>query len=111
MAEPSGCTTQPNQYYRPNFRLESGRKFQISIPDFKGERFKLILQNETVEEVDNWLRQSDCLLFFLSPNPEKKFNEEYYGVIPQEKKEVPILPEFTIDAIDEWIQNVELAGT
>ena len=88
--------------------MESGRKFQISIPDFKGERFKLILQNETVEEVDNWLRQSDCLLFFLSPNPEKKFNEEYYGVIPQEKKEVPILPEFTIDAIDEWIQNVEL---
>ena len=51
---------------------------------------------------------TDCLLFFLSPNPEKKFNEEYYGVIPQEKKEVPILPEFTIDAIDEWIQNVEL---
>lgn len=23
VAGPSGCTTQPNQYYRPNFRLDS----------------------------------------------------------------------------------------
>lgn len=52
--------------------MGSGRQFQMTIPDFKGERFKLILQNETVEEVDNWLKQADCLLFFLSPTPEKK---------------------------------------
>ena len=87
---------------------ESGRQFKISIPDFKGERFKLILQNEAIEEVDNWLKQADCLLFFLSPNPERKFNEEYYGVIPQEKQNFELLPEFTVDAIDEWIQNIEL---
>lgn len=87
---------------------ESGRKFQISIPDFKGERFKLILQNETIEEVDIWLEQADCLLFFLSPNSERKFNEEYYGVIPQEKHNFEPLAEFTVDAIDEWIQNIEL---
>lgn len=87
--------------------LESGRKFQMAIPDFKGERFKLILQNKTVEEVDNWLKQADCLLFFLSPNPEKKFNEEY-GEISQEKEDYKPLAEFTVDAIDEWIQNIEL---
>lgn len=87
---------------------QSGRQFQISIPDFKGERFKLILQNETIEEVNNWLKQADCLLFFLSPNPERKFNEEYYGVIPQEKQDFEPLAEFTVDAIDEWIQNIEL---
>lgn len=87
---------------------QSGRQFQISIPDFKGERFKLILQNETIEEVNNWLKQADCLLFFLSPNPERKFNEEYYGVIPQEKQDFEPLVEFTVDAIDEWIQNIEL---
>lgn len=87
---------------------ESGNRFQIAIPDFKGERFKLILQNETIEEVDNWLKEADCLLFFLSPNPEKKFNEEYYGVIPQEKENYQPLADFTVDAIDEWIQNIEL---
>ncbi len=88
--------------------MGSGRQFQMTIPDFKGERFKLILQNETVEEVDNWLKQADCILFFLSPTPEKKFNEEYYGVIPQEKQNYQPLEEFTVDAIDEWIQNIEL---
>lgn len=87
--------------------MESGCKFQMAIPDFKGERFKLILQNKTVEEVDNWLKQADCLLFFLSPNPEKKFNEEY-GEISQEKEDYKPLVEFTVDAIDEWIQNIEL---
>lgn len=87
--------------------MESGRKFQMAIPDFKGERFKLILQNKTVEEVDNWLKQADCLLFFLSPNPEMKFNEEY-GEISLEKKSYKPLEEFTVDAIDEWIQNIEL---
>lgn len=88
--------------------METSSQVQMTIPDFKGERFKLILQNEIVEEVDNWLKQADCLLFFLSPNAEKKFNEEYYGMIPQEKQSYQPLAEFTVDAIDEWIQNVEL---
>lgn len=87
---------------------QSGHRFQMSIPDFKGERFKLILKNETVEEVDSWLKQADCLLFFLSPTSEKKFNEEYFGVITQDKQNYQPLEEFTVDAIDEWIQNIEL---
>ena len=87
---------------------ENGDKFALTIPDFKGERFKLILQNESLEEVDNWLKKAECLLFFLSPTPEKKFNEEFLGAISQEKQNYQPLADFTVDAIDEWVQNIEL---
>lgn len=40
------------------------RAISVCIPDFKGERFASILQNNVNDEVDEWLSESDSVLFF-----------------------------------------------
>lgn len=84
----------------------SGSIIELAIPDFKGERYKLILQNEEPAEIEKWLKECDRILFFLPTQNEKKFNEEY-GVEPK-GSERKASPTFSVDEIEPWIQNVEL---
>lgn len=86
---------------------DTGAVIELGIPDFKGERYKLILQNEVPSEIDKWLKESDRILFFLPPTDEKKFNEEL-GVEPREDSERKPSLSFNVDEIEPWIQNVEL---
>ena len=65
---------------------DTGSIIELAIPDFKGERYKLILQNEVPSEIEKWLKECDRILFFLPPTSEKKFNEEL-GVEPREDSE------------------------
>jgi len=87
--------------------MVTGAVIELGIPDFKGERYKLILQNEVPTEIDKWLKESDRILFFFPPTDEKKFNEEL-GVDPRENSERKPSPSFNVDEIEPWIQNVEL---
>lgn len=86
---------------------DTGSIIELAIPDFKGERYKLILQNEVPSEIEKWLKECDRILFFLPPTNEKKFNEEL-GVEPKEDSERKPSASFSVDEIEPWIQNVEL---
>lgn len=86
---------------------DTGSIIELAIPDFKGERYKLILQNEVASEIEKWLEESDRILFFLPPTIEKKFNEEF-GVGPEDDLKRRLSPSFNVDEIEPWIQNVEL---
>ena len=86
---------------------DTGSIIELAIPDFKGERYKLILQNEVPSEIEKWLKESDMILFFLPPDSEKKFNEEL-GVEPRGDSERKHSPSFNVDEIEPWIQNIEL---
>ena len=86
---------------------DTGSIIELAIPDFKGERYKLILQNEEPSEIEKWLKECDRILFFLPTENEKKFNEEL-GVEPRENSERKPTPTFNVDEIEPWIQNVEL---
>lgn len=85
----------------------TGSIIELAIPDFKGERYKLILQNEEPAEIEKWLNECDRILFFLPTESEKKFNEEY-GVEPRGDSERKPSSTFSVDEIEPWIQNVEL---
>lgn len=85
---------------------ESGSVIELAIPDFKGERYKRVLQNENPPEIEKWLSECNGVLFFLPPTRERVFNEEM-GVKPK-KGEVKNAIDFSIDEIEPWIQNIEL---
>lgn len=78
----------------------------LAIPDFKGERFKLILQNERPAEIDKWLKNSNKIIFFLPPTREKVFNEEC-GENENKDAKKPN-KNFSVDEIEPWIQIIEL---
>lgn len=86
---------------------ETGTVIELGIPDFKGERYKLILQNEMPSEIERWLKESDRILFFLPPTTEKVFNEEM-GVGSRQDADNKPAAIFNVDEIEPWIQNVEL---
>lgn len=54
------------------------RTISVCIPDFKGERFASILQNNINDEVDEWLSKSDSVLFFIK-YAEKEILQEELG--------------------------------
>lgn len=86
---------------------ESGSVIELAIPDFKGERYKRVLQNEIPSEIDKWLKECNGVLFFLPPTRERVFNEEM-GVEPKGEEEVKNAIDFNVDEIEPWIQNIEL---
>lgn len=86
---------------------DTGEVIELSIPDFKGERYKLILQNEVPPEIEKWLMECDRIMFFLPPTKEQIFNEES-DIEPRENSKQTPSSVFTVDEIEPWIQNVEL---
>lgn len=86
---------------------DTGSIIELAIPDFKGERYKMILQNEYPAEIEKWLNGSDRILFFLPPTPEIVFNEEVDVADSPEKERQPAQT-FNVDEIEEWIQIIEL---
>lgn len=86
---------------------ETSSIIELAIPDFKGERYKRVLQNETPSEIAKWLDECDRVLFFLPPTSEKVFNEEM-GVEPREGTDIKHAQDFNVDEIEPWIQNLEL---
>ncbi len=87
---------------------DSGSIIELAIPDFKGERYKLILQNEVPPEIEKWLNDSDRILFFLPPTGEKVFNEELGVTAAETEDEKKPGSYFSVDEIEPWIQNIEL---
>lgn len=85
---------------------DTGAIINLAIPDFKGERFKLILQNEVPNEIDKWLKASDRIFFFLPPTRERVFNEEL-GENENKDAKKPNR-DFNVDEIEPWIQIIEL---
>ena len=85
---------------------DTGSVINLAIPDFKGERFKLILQNDRPSEIDKWLKKSNKIIFFLPPLRERVFNEEY-GENENQDAKMPD-KDFSVDEIEPWIQIVEL---
>ncbi len=85
---------------------DTGAVINLAIPDFKGERFKLILQNERPSEIEKWLKDSDRIVFFLPPTKERVFNEEL-GENENKDAKKPN-KDFNVDEIEPWIQIVEL---
>lgn len=86
---------------------ESGEKINLAIPDFKGERFKRLLQNEEPSEIVTWLADASSILFFLPPTPERIFNEEMMEGLPEKTDYAPG-DSFNVDEIEPWIQCIEL---
>ncbi len=86
---------------------DTGSVINLAIPDFKGERFKLILQNERPSEIDKWLKDSNRIIFFLPQTGEKVFNEELGENETSNDIKKPN-QEFSVDEIEPWIQIVEL---
>ena len=85
---------------------DTGSIINLAIPDFKGERFKLILQNDVPTEIEQWLKVSNRIIFFLPPTNEIVFNEEYGE--NESKGERKPNKTFDVDEIEPWIQIIEL---
>ena len=105
--EPVNRSSNISQELEFSLKDKKGSVIELAIPDFKGERYKLILQNEVPAEIDTWLKESDRILFFLPPDKEKVFNEEM-DVDENFSAEKNPAPTFNVDEIEPWIQNIEL---
>lgn len=105
--EPVNRSSNISQELEFNLKDKNGSVIELAFPDFKGERYKLILQNEVPAEIEAWLKESDRILFFLPPTNEQVFNEEMVvdKNLSAERKPAPT---FNVDEIEPWIQNIEL---
>ena len=105
--EPVNRSSNISQELEFSLKNKDGSVIELAIPDFKGERYKLILQNEIPSEIENWLKESDRILFFLPPTNELVFNEEMNVEANQSVEKKPA-PTFNVDELEPWIQNLEL---
>ena len=105
--EPVNRSSNISQELEFSLKDKNGSVIELVIPDFKGERYKIILQHEVPAEIEAWLKESDRILFFLPPTNEQVFNEEM-DVDENLSAEKKPAPAFNVDEIEPWIQNIEL---
>lgn len=85
---------------------QTGRNISLCIPDFKGERFQAILQNNLAPEVDKWLRETDSVLFFVGYSERDMLQDEIGCVTVESQSSSPKV--LTINDISHWTKNIML---
>ena len=56
--------------------LSSSDEITLCVPDFKGEKFQSLIQNNIDPEVDKWFKESDSVMFFLKYNGRDTLQDE-----------------------------------
>lgn len=100
-----------NQLEMKNIVLEltdtiENKQISLCIPDFKGERFSNILQNNISSEVEDWLSESESVLFFIKYT-EKDILQEEMGENPDAQTSTsPTV--LRLKDMSEWSKNIML---
>ena len=99
---------QPVEIVLPMKRQNTGKKINLSLPDFKGEIFQQILDNSVSSDVVAWCEKSHGILFMLNlGNSSPEFLQEQISDTTKPKVELEktvLLP----NDIDPVIQNILL---
>lgn len=99
---------EPQEIVLPMKRKKDGTKVCISLPDFKGEIFKGLLENNISKDIEEWCNKSNGILFMLNlGNSSPESLQEQVGDNPRPIAEVEKVV-MTSDDIDLAIQNVLL---
>lgn len=86
--------------------VDSNRSISLCIPDFKGERFAGILQNNVVPEVDEWLNDTDSVLFFIQYREGEVLQEELGEDAGTRDNSAPTT--LRLGDMSEWSKNIML---
>ena len=78
----------------------------LCIPDFKGEKFQSIIQNNIASEIDKWFKESDTVLFFLKYQERDTLQDETSFPNPENKQDQARV--LTTNEMSEWTKNIIL---
>jgi len=78
----------------------------LCVPDFKGEKFQGIIQNNIDPVVDKWFDESDTVLFFLKYSERDTLQEETPIVVQDGRQDQPSV--MTTNEMSEWTKNIML---
>ena len=78
----------------------------LCIPDFKGEKFQSIIQNNIASEIDKWFKESDTVLFFLKYQERDTLQDETSLPNPENKQDQARV--LTTNEMSEWTKNIML---
>lgn len=85
---------------------ETNKKMVLQIPDFKGESFMSILQNEIDETLHKWIKKADSILFFIPQISMPSLKDEI--ILGDEESESKTNPAFSLDSVSLLTQNIML---
>lgn len=86
--------------------LSSSDEITLCVPDFKGEKFQSIIQNNIDPEVDKWFKESDSVLFFLKYNGRDTLQDEMPVSDPENKQDQASV--LSTNEMSEWTKNIML---
>lgn len=78
----------------------------LCIPDFKGERFADVIQNNVAPEVDEWLNDTDSVLFFIQYAEGELLQEELGADAGTRENSAPTT--LRLNDMSEWSKNIML---
>lgn len=87
-------------------RGSDGSKLVVSIPDFKGEIFNQLLQGSIPAVLENWIDDSNSVLFFIENCEEDVYSEEF-GNNSKESSDAPQVV-FSIGQVEPWIKVIQI---
>lgn len=87
-------------------RISDNNTIEIHIPDIAGEDFSSILEKQT-DTINSWDEKPDSLIFLIKKIPQIALADSLKDEITAPQNESSI-PKFTIQHIDEGVQNVLL---
>ena len=92
---------EPQEITLPMKSTQTGEKVNLSIPDFKGEIFLKILDNDVSNEIEEWCDKSSGILFMLNLG-------EYSPQMLQEQVSVP-RPKVDLEKVVMTSSDIDIA--
>lgn len=99
--------TDKNESVQINLKvLDSDEKLQVEIPDFLGENFRDLVELKESKILNDWLKETDALAFFISDVNPGEFEDDYEAEEDEEPLPEKEIAPFKISDISAAAMNI-----
>lgn len=96
-----------NEQVQINLKVvETGESIQVEVPDFLGEIFRDLVVLKVSEQLNNWVANTDSLVYFISDVSVGEFEDDFGAEDDDEELQTTDIPPFKITDISPAAMNI-----